>query len=82
LNIRNEPVERHRRMTTEPISRLIPALAIPTIISMLVTALYNMADTYFVGKINTSATGAVGIVFSLMTIIQVIGMSLGVGSGS
>ena len=69
-------------MTTEPISRLIPALAIPTIISMLVTALYNMADTYFVGKINTSATGAVGIVFSLMTIIQVIGMSLGVGSGS
>jgi len=82
LNIRNEPVERHRRMTTEPISQLIPALAIPTIISMLVTALYNMADTYFVGKINTSATGAVGIVFSLMTIIQVIGMSLGVGSGS
>lgn len=69
-------------MTTEPVNRLIPSLAIPTIISMLVTALYNMVDTYFVGKINTSATGAVGIVFSLMIIIQVIGMSLGVGSGS
>ena|GEM_PF-6788144 len=82
MNDRNEPVQRHRRMTTEPVSRLIPRLAIPTIISMLVTALYNMVDTYFVGKINTSATGAVGIAFSLMTIIQVIGMILGVGSGS
>lgn len=82
MHVGNEPVERHRRMTTEPISRLIPGLAVPTIISMLVTALYSMVDPYFVGKINTSATGAVGIVFSLMTIIQVIGMSLGVGSGS
>ncbi len=82
LKVLNEPLERHRRMTTEPVTKLIPALAIPTIISMLVTALYNMVDTYFVGRINTSATGAVGIVFSLMTIIQVIGMSLGVGSGS
>jgi len=74
--------ERYIRMTTEPVSRLIPTLAVPTIISMLVTSLYNMADTYFVGKINTSATGAVGIVFSLMTLIQVLGMTLGVGSGS
>ncbi|MCX7787019.1 MAG: MATE family efflux transporter [Spirochaetes bacterium] len=82
LKVRNEPLERHHRMTTEPVTKLIPSLAIPTIISMLVTALYNMVDTYFVGRINTSATGAVGIVFSLMTIIQVIGMSLGVGSGS
>ncbi|MFA6508430.1 MAG: MATE family efflux transporter [Treponemataceae bacterium] len=82
MNIKNEPNERFIRMTTESISRLIPSLAVPTIISMLVTSLYNMADTYFVGKINTSATGAVGIVFSLMTLIQVVGMTLGVGSGS
>lgn len=74
--------ERYIRMTTEPVSRLIPSLAVPTIISMLVTSLYNMADTFFVGKINTSATGAVGIVFSLMTLIQVLGMTLGVGAGS
>ncbi len=70
------------RMTTTPVSRLIPSLAVPTMVSMVVTALYNMADTYFVGKIGTSATGAVGVVFSVMTTIQVIGMTLGVGSGS
>jgi len=82
LKIRNEPNARYERMTTEPVSRLIVSLAVPTIISMVVTALYNMADTYFVGKIGTSATGAVGIVFSIMAIIQVIGMTFGVGSGS
>jgi len=70
------------RMTTVPVSRLILSLAIPTIISMLVTALYNMADTFFVGKLSTTATAAVGVVFPLMTTIQVVGMTLGVGSGS
>ena len=70
------------RMTTEPVSRLILSLAIPTIISMLVTALYNMADTFFVGRLSTTATAAVGVVFPLMTTIQVVGMTLGVGSGS
>lgn len=74
--------ERYVRMTTHPVSRLIPSLAIPTMVSMMVTTFYNMADTYFVGRISTSATGAVGIVFPLMTIIQVLGMTLGVGSGS
>ncbi len=73
---------RYVRMTSEPVSRLVAQLAVPTIISMLVTALYNMADTYFVGKINTAATAAVGVVFPLMTTIQVIGMTIGVGSGS
>ena len=82
MNRRNNPEERYTRMTMDPVSRLIPSLAIPTIISMMITALYNMADTFFVGKINTSATGAVGIVFPLMTIIQIVGMTLGVGSGS
>ncbi len=82
LKPRVDADERYIRMTTDPVSRLIPSLAVPTIISMLVTSLYNMADTFFVGKINTSATGAVGIVFSLMTLIQVLGMTLGVGAGS
>jgi len=74
--------ERHTTMTTRPIPGLVASLAIPTIVSMLVTALYNMADTFFVGRINTSATAAVGVVFPLMTSIQVIGITLGVGSGS
>lgn len=61
---------------------LICSLAVPTIISMLVTSIYNMADTYFVSQINTSASGAVGIVFSIMAIIQAVGFTVGMGSGS
>lgn len=57
-------------------------LAVPTIISMMVTSIYNMADTYFVSQINTSASGAVGIVFSIMAIIQAVGFTIGMGSGS
>ena len=51
------------RMTTEPVQRLICTLAVPTIISMLVTALYNIADTFFVGQVGTEATAGVGLVF-------------------
>lgn len=69
-------------MTETKIEPLVLRLAIPTIISMLITSIYNMADTYFVGKINTSATGAVGIVFSLMAVIQAIGFFFGHGSGN
>ena len=57
-------------------------MAVPTIISMMVTSIYNMADTYFVSQINTSASGAVGIVSSLMAIIQALGFTLGHGSGT
>ena len=70
------------RMTKTPIPRLIGELAVPTIISMLVTSFYNMADTFFVGKINTSATAAVGIVFPLMVMIQALGFFCGHGSGN
>jgi len=70
------------KMTQSPISKLIVSLSIPTIISMLVTSVYNMADTFFVSKLGTSATGAVGIVFSVMALIQAIGFMLGAGSGN
>lgn len=69
-------------LTTASVPRLVISLAIPTIISMLVTSFYNMADTYFVGKINTQSTAAVGIVFSVMSIIQAIGFFFGHGSGN
>ena len=58
--------EKFRQMTETPVNRLIPTLAIPTIISMLVTSIYNMADTFFVSRIGTSASGAVGVIFSAM----------------
>ena len=70
-------------MTTAPAGPLICKLAIPCMISMLVTAFYNMADTFFVGILKSnSATGAVGVVFSLMAIIQAIGFFFGHGSGN
>lgn len=70
------------QMTTAPIPGLIGKLAVPTIISMLVTSFYNIADTYFVGKINTQSTAAVGIVFSVMSVIQAVGFFFGHGSGN
>lgn len=74
--------EKYHYMTETPIPKLVCTLAVPTIISMLVTSFYNMADTFFVGKIDNSTTGAVGIVFSLMAIIQAIGFTFGHGSGN
>ena len=70
------------KMTETPISKLVSSLAVPTIISMLTSSIYNMADTFFVAKLGTSAAGAVGIVFSLMAVIQAVGFGLGMGSGS
>lgn len=70
------------RMTETPIPRLITTLAIPTIFTMLIGAFYNMADTFFVARLGTSAAGAVGIVFAIMAIIQAIGFMIGIGTGS
>ena len=74
--------EQFRKMTETPIPKLILSLAAPTILSMLITSIYNLADTFFVGRISTSASGAVGVVSSLMAIIQALGFMLGHGSGS
>lgn len=70
------------KMTQTPVEKLIASLAVPTIISMLISNIYNLADTYFVGSLGVSASGAVGIVFTLMNILQAIGFMLGHGSGS
>lgn len=70
------------RMMNTPVPRLIITLAIPTVLSMMVTNLYNVADTAFVGRLGTSASGAVGIVFGFMSILQAIGFTFGQGSGS
>ena len=72
-------VDRYTFLTQTPVNRLIPRLAVPTIISMLVTGIYNTADTYFVGQISTQATAAVGLVFSVMAIIQAVGFFCGKG---
>ena len=74
--------EKVNYMTTKAVPPLICELAVPTIISMLVTAFYNMADTFFVGKINTQSTAAVGIVFTVMALIQSCGFFFGHGTGN
>lgn len=74
--------EKVKYMTTAPIPGLVSKMAIPTIISMLVTSFYNMVDTLFVGQLNTQSTGAVGVAFSAMTLIQAMGFFFGHGSGN
>ena len=69
------------KMTHTPVPKLILGLAAPTILSMLITSIYNLADTFFVGQLSTSASGAVGVVSSLMAIIQALGFMLGHGAG-
>ena len=74
--------QRTRMMLNEPVSRLIGRLALPSIISMLITSIYNMADTFFVSQLGTSASGAVGVIFSAMAMIQAISFTIGMGSGT
>lgn len=69
-------------LTQAPIRRVIPTMAVPTIISMMVTSFYNLADTYFVSQINTQSTAAVGVVFTIMSIFQAFGFFFGHGSGN
>ena len=72
-----------QQMTQPPVHKLICKLAVPCIVSMLVTSFYNMADTFFVGMLDsTEATGAVGVVFAMMAIIQAVGFFFGHGSGN
>ncbi|MBQ9157567.1 MAG: MATE family efflux transporter [Eubacterium sp.] len=78
----NNREAQYKKMTETPVQKLIITLSIPTIISMLITSIYNMADTAFVGQLGTSASGAVGVVFGFMAIIQAVGFMFGQGAGS
>ncbi len=72
----------YKKMTETPVSKLIITLGIPTTISMLITNVYNMADSYFVSKVSLSAGGATSIVFGIMAILQAFGFMFGHGAGS
>ena len=74
--------DKFTRMTTQPVKKLVLRLAGPTIASMLISSLYNMADTFFVGRIGTFATAGVGLIFPLMTVMQAFGFFFGQGSGN
>lgn len=72
----------YEKMTGTPIGKLLLKLSIPTILSMLISSVYNLADTAFVGRLGNSASGAVGVVFGFMSILQAVGFLFGQGSGS
>jgi len=74
--------EKFIQMTTAPVEKLVLGLAAPSIAIMLISALYNMADTYFVSSLGTSEVGAVGVAFPMMTVIQAMGFFFGQGSGN
>ena len=69
-------------MTTAPVGRLVSEFAVPSIISMLISSIYNLVDTYFVGSIDTQSTAALGIVFSYMALVQAFSFFFGHGSGN
>lgn len=74
--------EQHRRMLQTPVPKLVLSLAAPTVASQLISIIYNTADTYFVSQISTSASAAVGVVFSLSSIIQAYGFGVAMGTSS
>lgn len=71
-----------QRMETEPVHRVILSLAAPTVLSMLVISAYSIVDTFFVTRLGSRATGAVGITFALVAWIQAVGYTVGMGAGS
>ncbi len=74
--------EKHRQMTETPIRDLILKLSVPTIITNMISTIYNAADTFFIGRISTSASAAVGVVLTVQIVIQSIGFFFGQGTGT
>ena len=80
--MQKKEISQYEKMTNTPIPQLILTLSVPSVISMLVNNVYNLVDTAFVGRLGTSASGAVGVVFGFMAIIQAFGFMFGQGCGS
>ena len=74
--------KQYQKMIYSPIPKLVTSLAVPAMISNIITILYNTADTFFVSQINESASAAVGVVYSIMAVLQAVGYGLGMGSSS
>jgi putative MATE family efflux protein len=81
-HLQSQQDEKLRHMTTAPVEKLVVSLGIPSVVIMMISGLYNLADTYFVSSLGTSAVAAVGVVFPLMAIIQALGFFFGQGSGN
>ena len=77
-----ENIDNYTFLTQGPVHKVILTMAVPTIISMLITSLYNIADTFFVGQLDTQSIAAVGVSFSVMFFIQAVSFFFGNGSGN
>ena len=73
---------KYRQMTGQPVKPLILKLCLPAVISNLVTTAYNLTDTFFIGQLGTAQSGAIGIAFSIMTVMQALGFFFGNGAGN
>ena len=82
MNFEELQVKKHKQMTETPVPVLIRRLSTPTLITMMITSVYNLCDTYFVGSLGTEQSAAIGIVFSIMALIQAIGFCFGMGAGN
>lgn len=78
----NDTKNQYEHMTTAPVGGLILSLAVPSMVTTLITSVYNLADTFFVGQIGTSATAAVGVVFSIMMVLNALGFWVGTGGST
>ena len=74
--------QQYQKLVMTPVEQLIPRLAIPTILSMMITMIYNLVDAYFVGRLGTSASAAIGVVLGVQSIFQAFGFMMGHGAGS
>ncbi|MCF0177236.1 MAG: MATE family efflux transporter, partial [Bacteroidales bacterium] len=73
---------KYTMMTQAAVRPLVLKMAIPTTISMMVIAFYNLVDSFFVGHLSTEATAGVGITLTYMTVVQALGFYFGHGSGN
>lgn len=78
----NKKSTEYKKMTESPVAGLVIRLSIPTMFSMLITSIYNLVDTFFVSSLGNSATSAVGVVYSIQSIIQAVGYGFGMGAQS
>ena len=74
--------QQYQKLVMTPVEQLIPRLAVPTILSMMITMIYNLVDAFFVGKLGTSASAAIGVVLGVQSIFQAFGFMMGHGAGS
>ncbi|MBE6687989.1 MAG: MATE family efflux transporter [Ruminococcaceae bacterium] len=82
MNFQELQMQKHTQMTQTPIPTLIRRLSTPTLVTMMITSVYNLCDTYFVGNLGTEQSAAIGVVFSVMALIQAIGFCMGMGAGN